>query len=167
MPMNVTTATFSLGKRETTTLPVWQYDYGQMLQFSGIDLPETYEVQFATSLNEGKTMTQIGGTDGVVIPDELLLTGKYVYAWIFLHEGQDDGETEYMVTIPVKQRPKPGNDEPTPEQQDAITETIAALNEAVEKVEGLYPELPTEDGTYVLTVQVTDGSDPVYAWTAI
>ena len=125
MAMNVTTATFTT-KPETTTLPIWQYDYGQTLKFAGIELPQTYEVHFANSPSDGDTMTQIGDENGVTIPDTLLQTGKYVYAWIFLHEGSDDGETEYMVTIPVRQRPKPSNEEPTPVQQDEIAQIIAA-----------------------------------------
>lgn len=35
---------------------------------------------------------------------------------VYLHEGEDDGETVYMVTIPVKKRPQPSDDIPTPEE---------------------------------------------------
>ena len=131
MAMNVTTAVFAASQEHaTTTDPVWQYDYGQILKFSGIDLPNSYEVHFSTSSGSGTTVTQIGGPTGVSIPDSLLEVGKYIYAYIYLHEGVTDGETEYMITIPVRQRPKPSNSTPTPVQQDAITETIAAMNAA-------------------------------------
>ena len=134
MAMNVTTAVFEPdGDKIVMTDPVWQYDYGQILQFSGIEQPEIYEVHFGTSFNSKETMTQLGDENGVEIPDELLTTGNYIYAYIFLHEGDKDGETEYAVTIPVRQRPKPSDNEPTPEQQDVIEQTIAALNHAVEE----------------------------------
>ena len=47
------------------------------------------------------------------------------------NDGLTDGETEYVIKIPVRERPEPSDIEPTPEQQDTITEAIAALNVAV------------------------------------
>lgn len=126
---NVVVACFPDGERKTTAASLWQYDYGQILKFD-LDLPQAYEVHFANA-EGGNSVTQIGDADGVAIPDALLLTGKVVYAWVFLHTGNDDGETEYKVTIPVNKRPKPTNATPTPVQQDAITEAIAALQVAV------------------------------------
>ena len=67
----------------------------------------------------------------MTVPDEFFLTGADIYVWIFLHAGEDDGKTVYKVVIPVKDRPRPSNETPTPVQQDAITEAIAALNSAV------------------------------------
>lgn len=132
MAMNVTIAVFEPdGDKIVMTDPIWQYDYGQIQKFSGIEQPEIYEVHFGTSFNSKETVTQLGDENGVEIPDELLTTGNYIYAYIFLHEGDNDGETEYAVTIPVRQRPKPSDTEPTPVQQDIISQTIAALNQAV------------------------------------
>lgn len=117
------------------TRSLYQYDYGQILKFEGIDLPVAYEVHFSTNNIGGSSITQIGDEDGVTIPDELLLSGKTIYAWVYLHAGENDGETMYAVTIPVTVRPMPSNDTPTPVQQDAITQAIAALNAAVEQTE--------------------------------
>ena len=127
---NIIQAKFD-GSRATKTSPAWKWDYGQELNISGIDgLPSVFEVHFANDGN-ATTTTQIG-TDGVVtIPDTYLTTGKDIHAYIYLHTGLSDGETEYKITIPVKSRPQPTNDTPTPVQQDAITEAIAALNSAV------------------------------------
>ena len=133
MTTNIVTALFSEGSRQTATTPLTQYDYGQILQFEGLDLPVAYEVHFADTPNKGDSVTQIGNEDGVEIPDILLQTAGYIYAWIFLHTGEDDGETRYLIKIPVEGRAKPTNETPTPVQQDAITEAIAALNEAVEQ----------------------------------
>ena len=105
-----------------------------MLQFVGIDLPETYEVHFA---NPGapEAAPQIGSADGVKIPDAVLTSGRPINAWVFLHTGADDGETVYQVTIPVIQRPKPGDGEPSPVEQSVITQAIAALNSGVTRAE--------------------------------
>ena len=129
-PLNITTAAFD-GLREVTTAPLWQYDYGQILQITGLDLPQAFEVHFSNSRKSGETITQIGTDNQVTIPDMYLTSGADIYAFVFLHDGTDDGETEYVIKIPVRERPEPSDIEPTPEQQDAITEAIAALNVAV------------------------------------
>lgn len=111
--------------------PVWQYDYGLDLVITGLPLPTAFEVHFENTPEAGTTKTQIGGDGVVSIPDEYLTTGLPIYAFIYLHSGDADGETEYRITIPVNKRPKPSDQEPTPVQQDAITEAIAALNDAI------------------------------------
>ena len=127
---NVTTA--KLKKRFAfRTWPLYQYDYGQVLKFEGEELPPAYEVHFSNVDKIGTAKTQIGGADGVAIPDEFLLSGDYIYVWVFLHSGLNDGETEYKIIIPVVRRAKKENVEPTPVQQDTITQAIAALNAAV------------------------------------
>lgn len=120
--------------REIKARPLWQYDYGQKMQFVGIDLPETYEVHFSNTPH-GEATTSIGDASGVNIPDIYLTTGQPVYAWIFLHDDESDGATEYMVTIPVKRRAQPTDAAPTPVQQDVITVAIAKLNDAIQRSE--------------------------------
>ena len=125
---NVLTAVFS-GSRASRTSPLYQYDYGQKMDFRGISgLPATYEVHFSNQ-EHGASKTAIGDETGVIIPDEYLTSGETIYAWIYLHTGQDDGETEYRITIPVTKRAKPSDAEPTPVQQDAITQAIALLQD--------------------------------------
>lgn len=131
MPSNIVTVALKAGC-DNRTDPLYQYDYGQVLQLLGVDLPEAYEVHFSNS-PRGEAKTAIGDEDGVIIPDEYLLTGAPVYAWLYLHTGETDGETEYRIIIPVIARAKPTDAEPTPVQQDAITQAIAALNRAVEE----------------------------------
>ena len=119
--------------RRARTEPLYQWDYGQILQFPGLTLPTAYEAQFSNVPASGETITSIGDEDGVLIPDEFLTTGQNVYCWIFLHTDEDDGETEYYITIPVQKRPEPSDIQPTPVQQDVITQAISALNQAVEQ----------------------------------
>lgn len=128
---NIIEAAFS-GGTISRTKQAYQYDYGQILKFTGLELPQAYEVHFANS-EKGNSVTQIGDSDGVAIPDSMFQSGAFIYAWVFLHTGNSDGETEYKVTIPIIKRAKPTNATPTPVQQDAITEAIAALNAAVEQ----------------------------------
>lgn len=137
---NIVTATFSEGCTSVTVdIPLYQYDYGQILKFEGLDLPDAYEVHFSnTSSASGTAKTQIGtAEDGVNIPDEYLQTGKYLYAYIYLHAGEEDGETEYTVIIPVRKRPAIDPTPVTPQEQSVITQAIAALQSAVAKTEDL------------------------------
>lgn len=122
------------GLRERKTAPLYQYDYGQVLRITGIDLPGAYEVHFSRTQN-GEAKTQIGTEDGVLIPDEYLTASGTIYAWLYLHTGTDDGETEYVMQIPVLPRSRPVPDEPTPVEQSTITQAIAAINAAVERAE--------------------------------
>ena len=161
--------------RWNQTDPLFQYDYGQKLILEGVDLPAAYEVHFANVMH-GDSKTSIGDGTGVEIPDEYLQTGKDVYFWLYLHSSENDGETELAGMIPVTKRAKPTNEKPTPEQQDVITQTIAALNSAVEGVQesidaalqeakesgefdgddGVSPEVAVEEITGGHRVTITD-----------
>ena len=130
--MNIITADF---KNKYTAIVVehrYQWDYGQILKFAGIsDLPPAYEVDFSVREDFGEAITQIGTpSDGVPIPDELLKVGKTIYAYLYLHNQDDDGRTRYKVKIPVMKRSKPVDIEVTPEQQNTIDAAIAAFQEA-------------------------------------
>lgn len=116
------------------TAPLYQFDYGQELVFDGFDLPDTFEVQFANEF-QGESTTQIATDNVVTIPDMYLTSGANIYAWIFLHTGEDDGETVYYIEIPVMERAEPTENQPTPVQQDAITQAIAALQTAQQAAE--------------------------------
>ena len=119
------------------TPPFFQYDYGQALTFPDIELPESYEVSFGVSESE-TSVKEIGDEDGVSIPNALLTEGATVYAWIFLHEGEADGETKYCVSMPVIRRGAPSDPIPTDGEQSLVTQAIAALNAAVARANSYY-----------------------------
>ncbi len=131
--MNISTATFKCGRFARAT-PLTQYDYGQVLVFKGIALPSAYEVHFSNEMF-GKSTTHIGNEDGVIVPYSYLRSGKPVYVWIFLHTGENDGETVYTVEIPVIPRSTIEDEQPTPEEQGVITQAIAALQSAVARTD--------------------------------
>lgn len=126
---NIVTAPIG-ANRMTKTRSIYQYNYGQVLVLTGVDLPATYEVHFSNS-EFGVSKVQVGNSDGVTIPDEYLESGADIYAWLYLHTGADDGETVYKILIPVCKRAAITPEQPTPVQQDAITQAIAALDAAV------------------------------------
>ena len=113
------------------TRPLYRYDYGQILKITGLELPAAYEVHFG---NRGSdtSVTAIGDADGVSIPDACLTSGEDIRAWLYLHTGESDGETECTFMIPVMERASITQETPTPVQQDVITQAIAALQAAEE-----------------------------------
>lgn len=103
---NIITANFS-GGTSATTAPLWQWDYGQVLCITGIDLPAAFEVHFSTNKTGGVSTTAVGADGQVTIPNVLLTIGKNINAWIYLSDSEGEGETEYSILIPVKARPMP------------------------------------------------------------
>ena len=132
--MKTITASFRQGaKRITASECMWQYDYGHTLNIQGLDLPEVFEADFSSDPCRGDSITVIGMDNSVSIPDMYLESGEPVYVFFFLHEGEYDGETEYRILIPVEKRPARTAEEPDPEEQSIITQTIAALNVAADR----------------------------------
>lgn len=144
--------------REVTTAPVWQYNYGQKLKIDGIpNLPSTFEIHYSNSKSRGTAKRWIG-YDGVVdVLDEYFRSGADIWGFILLHEGEDDGETEYVIHIPVKERSEAEDSEPTPVQRDIVDEAIAALNQAVEQCEAYVEHYPTViDGEWYVWDEETE-----------
>ena len=142
MTDNIVEAVFA-GRRSARTRAVYQYDYGMILKPIGLELPSTYEVHFGASAT-GPTTTQLGNADGVEIPDAYLQSGSSVYAYIYLHSGEDDGETVYSIVIPVIARGQITDEQPTPAEQSVITQAIAALNAGVETVQEIAEGIPEQ-----------------------
>lgn len=126
---------------QITSTPLYQYDYGQKVKIFGLDLPAHYEVHFS-NYERGDATVIMASSNEFDIPDTYFQNGRDIYIWIYLHAGKSDGETEYQITIPIIKRAKPTDEEPTQEQQNIITQTIATLNysttqlqEGVQRVE--------------------------------
>lgn len=134
MRSNITTVTWVGDSTTGHGAELWQWDYGQQLQFEGLMLREFTEVHFATT-RSAETITQIAEWGLVSIPDELMQYAGTLTVYLYLHTGESDGETVYKASLLIKGRPKPSDYQPSEVQQDAITETIAALNSAVERAE--------------------------------
>ena len=118
------------GGRYTTTAPLMKEDYGIYLKIEGIELPETYEIDFSNDRNSGTSVTMIGNADGVLIPSQFIKTGRDIFAFYY-HIGKDYGRTTYTFCIPNRVRPDRTDDTPEPEQQSVIDQAISALNTAV------------------------------------
>ena len=127
---NVIEAKFSSRDRKCVIGPLWQYDYGQILRITGIDLPESYEVHFSND-PRGDAKSIPGNANGVRIPAEYLKSGSSVFAWLYVHQGEDDGSTEYQIEIQVRRRARPTSEAPDSEEKTAIGDLIEQMNVAL------------------------------------
>ena len=107
MGINIVTANFSNGGRDSITRKLYQYDYGQKINIKGLNLPNTFEVHISNDNNAITAETYIGNKNQIEIPDKFLLSGENIYLWIFLHSTAEDGETRYTIIVPVQKKPKP------------------------------------------------------------
>lgn len=125
-------AVFGAGQT-SKTCPQWQYDYNTILQFVGLDLPSTFEVDLANS-KTGQSMTVLGDADGCcTIPAQYFIPGTSIFAWAYIVDS-NSGYTRCQVEIPISPRAQHTGDPPTPEQQSALDQAIALLNSATENI---------------------------------
>lgn len=85
------------------TKPLYQYDSGQTLIITGVTLPDSYTVYFCPTC-QGIATKVTGDANGVQIPDALLQQAGEIHAWLYLHTGENDGETRGHIVIPVIKR---------------------------------------------------------------
>lgn len=115
---------------------VWQYDYGQTLQISGLSLPPVVEVHYANK-DKDIALPQTGVTEGGIttapIPNEILEEKGAFTAYIFVADGES-GETCYTINGYVNKRP-PVKGFNTPEDQEILHAAVGAVNAAAERAE--------------------------------
>ena len=152
------------GKQKITSKSLYQYDYGQILKFVDLNLPAAYEVHFS-NYEHGESTTVLATSNEVTIPDTYFTSGKDIYVWIFLHTGADDGETEYQITIPIIRRASISDEQPTPEEETIINQTIAALNDALtESREGVEIVQRAQNNVTNMYSLVEDSKNRVYQY---
>ena len=117
------------------TAPVWQGDYGIILQLEGVELPPVFETHF-TDVSQGPAVAAVGTDGAVAIPDTLLQGTKDIVAFIYLHTGENDGETVLQITIPLLRRAEVSGETPTPAQQSALDRAVAVMEDAAGRAAG-------------------------------
>lgn len=161
---NVITATFNSGETSAITTSQYQWETGQVLQFSGIDLPATYRVNISNSYH-GTSKTQIGTSDGVSIPDVYFATGKYIYVWVVTTYDDDNAEIEYSVTIPIIKTSRPEEYDPDEETETIINQAISALSTALSSFETTTAEFESAiTKLNTMTFSINDTGELIYTY---
>ena len=105
--MMTITARIDDGSSTTYTESVYQHDKNVMLIIDSESLPDKYEVHFSNQEERGISIAVKSNPIGVTIPDALLATGDYIYAWIVHIDGDNGSRAMHKVIIPVIPRPMP------------------------------------------------------------
>lgn len=156
--MRDNTITAHVGEKTyVKTDPAFQYDYGLKLIIDGVTLPEEYEVHFGNT-SSAANKTSIGDATGVLIPDEYLLNGEDIHAYLYLHTDENDGYSVYHIHIPVTDRAAIDEEEITPVEHRAIEKALEALAEAVDETEANVREYPyINDDKYWMVYDAEQG----------
>ena len=111
-----------------------QWDVGQVLQISGLDLPVAPMVHFATKVEDIAYVVESEMNDGkitVTIPDKVLSQGYPIIAYVYYEVGLDK-KTIKSVTIPVAKRPRPANwVETTPKEVLEVKNYLEKLEDEI------------------------------------
>lgn len=118
--------------------PVYQNDYGMVLNFDGIYLPSNFDCHFSV-LGSDTAIPGVGADNRVAIPNTVLSHEGNVTVHIPLHTGSDDSEVEYVVYFKVIGRARP-EDDGTPVQMTAIERALALLSQPITNIEEIVNE---------------------------
>ena len=118
--------------------PVYQNDYGMVLNFDGIYLPSNFDCHFSV-LGSDTAIPGVGADNRVAIPNTVLSHEGNVTVHIPLHTGSDDSEVEYVVYFKVIGRARP-EDDGTPVQMTAIEKALALLSQPITNIEEIVNE---------------------------
>lgn len=128
-------AVFSrFGEEIELTDELWQYDFGQKIQVTGIELPDVCEVHFQyDNLTETKTVTGYKQEDALIIdiPNEALTSRGIIKLYIYLVSSEED-RTVNVAIMHVNRRMKPEGFE-VPEDIDLFHHTLLAANEYMQQ----------------------------------
>ena len=128
-------AVFSrFGEEIELTDELWQYDFGQKIEVTGIELPDVCEVHFQyDNLTETKTVTGYKQEDALIIdiPNEALTSRGIIKLYIYL-VSSEEGRTVNVAIMHVNRRMKPEGFE-VPEDIDLFHHTLLAANEYMQQ----------------------------------
>ena len=109
---------------------LWQWDYGQKIQITGLDLPELFEVHFSwKDLETAKVVPgfTVDGVSTVDIPNAALQQKRMITAYIYISD-REEGKTINTIYMLVSSRKAPEGFE-TPEDINLFHHTLAAVAE--------------------------------------
>lgn len=92
-----------ISKEEAVVTDLYQYDYGQTMEFVGEVVPDDVQVHFFQNEHECRTEVKSGAAS---IPDYLLMSAKTILAYLYIAD-IDKGKTIKKLTLLVLPREKP------------------------------------------------------------
>ncbi len=131
--------TFSSSTKEASAFGLTQWDKGQKLKIIWADLPENFQVHFSSRSSKEAVVTEAKGQSGVAvvdIPDELLKSSEDIFAWIYLTENSDIGESVKRAVLYVRPRAKPHSlvDDLEMTQQEILENILADVKQNIQHI---------------------------------
>lgn len=105
-------AAFGNGATKTYTKSVHQFDKGQKLVITGVELPSRFEVHISNDKNGGIASSYAGSLEGTLIPDAYFMSGEYVYIWVYGRQEEEVPTYHYQDDEQEESDPSEGDDEP-------------------------------------------------------
>lgn len=121
---------------EVRNTELFQFDYGQTLEISGVELPEKFEVHFETDQESAIVVNGNfeNGVGKVKIPDLCLMDSKLNFsAWIFVEEN-GSGNTVKTITFYLNDRQAPSDQPSDPEEVEKVKTLAEYVKENADKV---------------------------------
>ena len=124
-------ANFENNERVKHVIGLYQYDKGQILRITGLNLPQIVEIDFALEETGSIAKREVGTTENgiteVQIPNYFLINNDIgidytIYVFVYI-TNNEVGETVKVIKLQVKSRSKPEQME-TPEDKDPFQEVI-------------------------------------------
>ena len=164
----ITKAFFEEGQSYTFMRGLTQWDQGQFLEISGLDIStESVEVRFSLDEYNGKAERMLGEViDGVIhtkIPQFIMEGPEYccgtsynAYAWVYVSY-EESAETIRKIELEIEGRSKP-DEYVKPEELEFLQQLEAYINKKLDK-SGYEPNkyLATDEKGNVVTKDGTDG----------
>ena len=130
-------ANFTDGNNYTEAPGLTQWDYGQVLEIHGLDLPKAVEIHFAIYDCPDDAIIRIGNTIDkvtcVVVPEKIMEQPQDAVAYVYVSDTKS-GETVRTVYMPMIPRQKPEAFD-APEDAELFKETIETVNAAADRAE--------------------------------
>lgn len=152
----------------TQTEIVTQWDFGQVLEITGLDTQEDVEIHFA---NHGENQALVAMSkyeDGkwtVEIPDVLLQKGTDVF--VFVYEGNEtEGRTIRKARIPIARRAKPFTDIPESEQEPFLQSIRQIMSETKEIAQSVRDDADNRefDGALIINYETPDSKQLIESY---
>lgn len=130
-------ANFTDGNNYTEAPGLTQWDYGQVLEIHGLDLPKAVEIHFAIYDCPDDAIIRIGNTVDKItraaIPEKIMEQPQDAVAYVYVSDTKS-GETVRTVYMPMIPRQKPEAFD-APEDAELFKETIETVNAAADRAE--------------------------------
>lgn len=138
-------ANFSIGDICINCYGLWQWDYGQVLAITGLDLPAAIEMHFDNGTEKFKVIGEtISGVTFVGIPDIFMESSESINVYVYANDGEQ-GKTLRQIILHIEAREKPGDYAP-PDTQEIMGRILAEINACVAEAKGYRDDAAEEAG---------------------